>query len=209
MHKPLIKICGIRDATTAQYTAELGADFIGMVFYPPSHRHVSVQQAARIAEAVSNSNTTPVGVFVNQTVEEIVAICRQVRIIHVQLHGSAVREALALLPTDFRKLYVQPVSPQGYYDPACIPELSDQDFLLFDNQQPGKGLPFDWKSFQYSGGLRMGLAGGLNASNVGIAIRQFHPALVDVSGGVENASGDKDPHLIKEFIKTVTGVCYD
>ena len=137
------------------------------------------------------------------------AVCERTGITHVQLHGPEARKALFLLHADYKKFYVQPVSPQGFYDPKEIPELSPQDYVLFDNEKAGKGIAFDWEHFKYPGPFSMGFAGGLNTNNVCFAIRKFHPALVDVSGGVENTCGKKDFTLIREFIKAVTGACND
>ena len=104
-------------------------------------------------------------------------------------------------------IYAQSVSPNGavaddddgglaYCDPA-------RDFLLFDNAQPGKGKIFNWDQFNYHSPFRLGFAGGLTPDNVAVAIKKFQPAIVDVSGGVENILGEKDLLLIKKFIYAV------
>src|SRR5436190_13830560 len=102
MVNQIIKICGIRDPETAQKTAQAGANFIGLVFHPPSPRHVNVEQAVAISSAVKNAGASPVAVFVNQTDIDMRAICEAADIQIVQLHGTSARAHHHLLPDEYQ-----------------------------------------------------------------------------------------------------------
>ena len=232
MDSLLIKICGIRTSEMAYAAGLAGADFIGVVFHPQSRRYVSQELAREIATAAIEAGAIPVAVFVNQTAFEMQMICDATQIDMVQLHGSISRQQHHELPSSYQRIYVQSVDnlchPREGGDPSMTryPGRSEKgsppsrgrqsihfntgldparDYLLFDNPDPGKGIPFDWDNFQYTGSYRFGVAGGLSPTNVALAIQTCKPALIDVSSGVENLSGEKDITLIKQFI----GVCND
>lgn len=205
--KTAIKICGIRTAELALQAALAGADFIGLVFYPPSKRSVSPAQAKAIAAAAKNGGAIPVGVFVHHSATEMQEICQMTGIQTVQLHGSIARTQHHLLPASFQRFYVQTVEASGnIIDDAegglifCDPQ---RDYVLFDNLLPGSGQPFAWNSFHNSGHFRACIAGGLTAKNVHTVINTLHPAAVDVSSGVEVITGNKSLSLINQFINTV------
>ena len=203
---PLIKICGIRTPAIAQFAALAGAHFIGIVFHPASRRCVSLEQAILISAAARSHNAIPVAVFVDHTALQMKELCEVAQIQVIQLHGRIARQQHHLLPSTYQRIYVRPVAPNGsvidddggliYCDPA-------RDYLLFDNAEAGKGKPFNWDAFNEKNQFRIGFAGGLTPDNVVEAIEKFRPALVDVSSGVENASGEKDRALIQQFIGVI------
>lgn len=210
MKKILIKICGIRDPQMAIQAAQLGADFIGIIFHPPSVRYVDIDQAVEIAAAAKNAGIEPVAVFVDTFAPAMLEICKTTGIQFVQLHGKISRQQHHLLPVDFHRIYVRTVTEHGivnadeeggqaYLDTA-------RDFLLFDNIQAGYGKTFDRSHFHYAGAFRWFLAGGLSVQNVRESIQQLHPDGVDVSSGVEITRGQKDVKLVKEFIAEVKSV---
>ncbi len=201
MNNPLIKICGVRTPELAYAAGIAGANFIGVVFHPQSRRYVNLNMARLIAHAAKDAGAIPVAVFVEHTALEMQMICDTTGIEVVQLHGCVSRQQQHKLPVSYQRIYVDDIDSQC---PSCEVGDPERDYLLFDNPDPGKGIPFDWDQFHYAGPYRLGLAGGLTSKNVAIAIKKFHPALVDVSSGVENLSGEKDIALIKQFI----GVCH-
>ena len=196
MDKPLIKICGIRTPELAYATGMAGADFIGIVLHPQSRRFVDLDTARCIANATKDAGVTPVAVFVDHNALEMQSICQTTGISVIQLHGNTSKQQHTALPAGYQRIYVQTVD-----DHMC----HSRDYLLFDNPDPGQGIPFDWEQFSYNGPYRFGIAGGLTPDNVAIAIKTFKPALIDVSSGVENHEGEKDLDLIKQFI----GACHD
>ncbi len=200
---PKIKICGVRSTEEALQIAKQGAHFIGLIFHPTSKRCVTVQQAQAITEGLKPLNTEPVAVFVDQNAEEMADICRTTHIKTIQLHGTQPRQHHHLLPASYQRLYVRPVTPAGVIvddDGGLMHCLAHRDIVLFDNERPGKGVPFDWDVFRYTGLLPWGLAGGLTPDNVAMAIAKLQPSLVDVSGGVEIEPGVKDLQQVQQFI---------
>lgn len=210
-----IKICGLRDAETARAAVEAGADAIGVVFVPQSPRYVSGDSARAIAEAVS-ADATVVGVFKDETREQIHSLATHIPLDELQLHGDHD-------PTEFAEAYVVKALP---FDPATFVEelarwttiatrQSNMQALLIDTPDPtklggGTGHTFDW------GQLRrildtadlvppIILAGGLTPENVGEAISTIEPWGVDVSSGVESSRGVKDADRIRAFCDAVLG----
>lgn len=204
MKPPLIKICGIKNTTLMEEMQALGVHFIGIIFHSPSKRYVGIETAKKIAHTALQYSLIPVGVFVDQTAEEIKKICEETGITTVQLHGERCKQTHHLLPDHYHRIYVQSVDSEGKIiaDKCdglkyCHPE---RDFLMFDYIQPGSGQSFAWENFSYQGLFKWFLAGGLTPQNVGEAVDHLHPDAVDVSSGVENSAGEKDIKLIREFI---------
>jgi phosphoribosylanthranilate isomerase len=210
-----VKICGMRDPLAVQRAANFGAIWIGMIFHGRSKRNVSREQAKKIAAAAIANNIIPVAVFVEQTASDMQEICELTGITTVELQGDMCKKQHKLLPDHYHRIYARPVQENGEIcaDEAdglkyCDPE---RDFILFDNLQPGTGKTFNWKNFNYTGPFRWFLAGGLTPANVGLAINQLQPHAVTVSSGVENALGEKEERLMREFIlnSNLTGTTDD
>jgi phosphoribosylanthranilate isomerase len=204
---PLIKICGVRDKLIAKQAAMSGADFIGMVFYPASKRHIELTAAKEITAATLDAGAIPVAVVVDTDIDEIMTICETTKISTVQLHGKISRKKQAHLPAEIQRIYVCAVDKEGNItedNAEAIQQLDpNRDFLLFDNLQPGSGKPFNWENFHYTGAFRWFLSGGLSPENVAIAADKVNPFGVDVSSGVESSPGIKNMPLIKNFINQV------
>jgi phosphoribosylanthranilate isomerase len=205
MTMPYIKICGIKDPKTAYYAIKFGAHYIGLIFHPPSPRYVDVYQAKKIAHVVKKHSGEPVGVFVNQTQNEIIEICEKTQLNIVQLHGNHARSACSYLPDHITRIYVLHISKNGQIlndeNLDYIQLNPTRDFLLFDNELHYQGQEInlnkvDLKKFKFN----YFIAGGLNHLNVKQFIFSFQPFGIDVSSAVENARGKKDLCLIKKFI---------
>jgi len=211
MNTLMIKICGICDPAIAKQSVKIGANWIGIVFHPPSPRFVNLDQAAEIAMSTLTAGGTPVAVFVDQTAEEMHRICKAANINAVQLHGTQSRAQHHLLSDHYQRIYVQSVTQSGeiildddglrYLDP-------DRDFILIDHVESGKGKTFNWSQFKYNLPFPWFLAGGLSPSNVALALKVLTPSGVDVASAVENGLGKKDLLLIESFIKTARGQIY-
>lgn len=199
--KTMIKICGVKDPTTALEAAEAGADLIGLVFHPASKRFVDVMTARTIVQALAETDAKAVAVFTDHSAAEMERICNKTQIKMVQLHGERARREQELLPHDVQRICVQsPDSVVSNEVRACDPQ---RDYLLFDHSDPGKGFCFDWNAFHYHGPFSWFLAGGLTLDNISRALQQLHPSGVDISSGVERCPGIKDIHLVKKFIEEV------
>jgi len=199
-----IKICGICDPQLAYDTAQLGTDFIGMVFYEKSRRNIGVELAAEISKYTKQGGAQPVGVFVEQNAEEIKEICHTADLHIVQLHGVGAKNAHKFLPNDITKIYVINVNYDGRINEENLDGLDkDKDLLLYDGLDYGSGKSFCLDNFKPYPDFRFFLSGGLDSCNIKTAISEVHPYGVDTSSGVENKCGQKDIKLIKQFIETV------
>ena len=194
-----LKVCGITRLTDALHAVNHGATALGFVFWPRSPRCVTPQAAADIVAALP-STVMAVGVFVNEPVEGINAVARQVRLSAVQLHGDEPPAyAAALAWPVLRAVTLDSARDAGE---AWGPETT----LLVDAADPerrgGTGVTVDWlQAATLARERRVVLAGGLTPANVGEAIESVHPYGVDVSSGVEEAPGVKDLDKVARFLK--------
>ena len=210
MSRTRIKICGVRDAATAQVAAAAGADAIGLVFAEGSPRQVDVEQARRIVEALP-AWVDPVALFVAADTQRIRAVSAELGLRTVQLHGTPA-EAAALAPLQvIKSISVGAAGVEEALAPWRAAPVNVAG-LLFDAAPRGAELPggtgrcFDWAALaalDLTGYPPTVVAGGLTPGNVGQAIAQIRPYGVDVSSGVESSRGVKDAELIRAFTAAV------
>jgi len=198
-----IKICGIREALHACVAADAGADAIGLVFYRESPRYVTPGAAATIVSLLPPF-VTSVGLFVDATEAKVRDTLATVRLDLLQFHGAESPEFCA----SFGLPYVRAVQMAPGTDLLeWAGRFSSARALLLDAHLPGTpggtGLAFDWAAIPRDLPIPIILSGGLNAGNVGRAVREVQPWAVDVSSGVEASRGSKDPQKIVEFIRSV------
>ncbi|MDD5240157.1 MAG: phosphoribosylanthranilate isomerase [Sulfuricella sp.] len=198
-----VKICGITRSEDALACAHAGADAIGLVFYPPSPRYVSVAQAKLVARALPPFITT-VGLFVNPTAAEVEAVLRELRPDVLQFHGDEPPEFCA----SFGVPYLKAVRVKAGVDLVQYAfRYRDAQGLLLDayveGTPGGTGQAFDWRLIPAELPLPVVLSGGLEPANVAAAIRQVKPWAVDVSSGVEAAKGIKDAAKVAAFMEGV------
>jgi len=180
-----------------------GADALGLVFYPPSPRAVSLQQAVRVVADLPPF-VTVVGLFVDEEPERIKAVLAAVRIDLLQFHGDESPEQCA----GYGRPWIKAVRMREGADlPAIRAHYAGASALLLDAYQPGvpggTGSRFDWDRIPPDMRPGIVLAGGLDVSNVERAVRGVRPYAVDVSGGVEQSRGIKDHKKIADFIRGV------
>lgn len=202
MTRTRIKICGIRRVEDAQQVGDSGADALGLVFYPPSPRAVSVEQAASIS-AVAAPLLTVVGLFVDPSAGQVEAVLARCAIDVLQFHG----EESAAFCEQFRRPYIKALRMAPGLDiPAAVAAHPRARAFLFDAWQPGlpggTGRTFDWARLPALERPWL-LAGGLGPDNVAEAIAATGAPAVDVSGGVERAPGEKDGERIRRFVAAV------
>jgi phosphoribosylanthranilate isomerase len=200
----IVKICGITRAEDAMAAVEAGAHALGFVFWPDSPRFVEPDRARAIVAELPPF-VTPVGVFVNQTVEHVFGVAATVGLGAVQLHGDE-------RPADAARL-ARPVIkaiPVGVSDDADLEEWPARVTLLLDVHDPvkrgGTGRTIDWSvAAAIAARRRSILAGGLTVENVGEAIRRVRPFGIDVSSGVELSPGVKDHGRLRALFQAVAG----
>ena len=196
-----IKICGITRPGDAEQALALGADTVGCVFHTASARHVTAEIAQDIQVAVGNAGTM-VGLFVDPTVDEVQAVLDRVDLDVLQFHGQ---ESPAFCE-QFQRPYLKAVAMSADVDLSAVNKAYEAARgLLLDSAHEGQfggtGQRFDWDWIDAGLEKRLMLAGGLNADNVGEAIRLVRPAAVDVSSGVERDKGIKDIDRMRAFIE--------
>ena len=198
-----VKICGITRPEDALAAARAGADAIGLVFYPPSPRAVSISQAAEIVRRLPPF-VSSVGLFVDALPETVNEVLQTVPLDLLQFHGEESPEACGR----YGRPYIKALRMRPDLDLAAMEQRYHQAAgLLLDSYQPGlpggTGETFDWERIPDSMRQRIILAGGLSPDNVASAIARIRPYAVDVSGGVEREKGIKDEARISAFMRGV------
>ncbi|PCJ56677.1 MAG: phosphoribosylanthranilate isomerase [Rhodospirillaceae bacterium] len=207
------KICGIATPDALGAAVEGGAKFVGFVFYGPSPRNVSPDVARRLADATP-ATVQKVGLFVDATDGAMASVCETVPLDFLQLHGEETPERVAAIREKFALPVIKAIRLGAASDVSRADAyLEVADRLLFDARGPvgslpgGRGQAFEWEwLLGYDGSIPWLLSGGLNASNVANAVRLSGACAVDVSSGVEDRPGHKDPRRIAEFLSAVSAL---
>jgi phosphoribosylanthranilate isomerase len=204
-----VKICGIRTAEALGAALQARADLIGLVFFPPSPRNLSIEEAEPLAE-YARGFAAVVALVVDADDALLERIMAAVHPDMLQLHGSETPARGAEIRERFGKPVMKAIKVATAEDAeAALAYQEIADLILFDARPPkgadrpgGHGAAFDWSVLA---GVRdkvpFMLSGGLTPENVGEAIRVTGATAVDVSSGVETAPGIKNPGLIRAFIR--------
>jgi phosphoribosylanthranilate isomerase len=207
----LVKICGLSTRETLDVALDAGADMVGFVFFPPSPRHVSLETGRDLGRQVKR-RALKVALTVDADDAMLDNIMDALSPDIFQLHGKESVARLRDIKQRFGRPVMKVVPVATSADLAVLPGYAEvAERILFDARAPkdatrpgGLGTPFDWPLL---GNLELNLpymvSGGLKADNVAEALRVTRAGGVDVSSGVENAPGVKDPELIKAFIRAV------
>lgn len=202
MHRTRIKICGITRKQDLDCAVQAGADAIGFVFYPPSPRYLSPEEAAVLSIAAPPF-VTRVGLFVNAEPAFVKAVLGQVSIDLLQFHG----EENAAYCEQFDRPYIKVARMRPRIDLLEFANtFPTARGLLLDawvEAYGGAGQSFDWSLIPEGLPLPVVLSGGLHAGNVIEAVVKTRPWAVDVSSGVELSKGIKDAEKIAAFIAAV------
>ena len=212
-HRTRIKLCGLSRPEDIQAAAMAGADAIGLVFYPPSPRNVSAQQAATLLSDLPPFIAS-VGLFVNASLAEIQEVLRIAPLSMLQFHGDETPEqcaqiAEAVARPFLRAIRIRPdATTQDLLESGRLYRASSPLFagLLLDTWSDaygGTGKVFDWSLIPEEIVHQAVLSGGLNVQNVTDAVRSLRPHAVDVSSGIESSKGIKDAALMQAFVNAV------
>ena len=220
-YTPKVKMCGISKVETIPAVVEAKPDYMGLVF-APSKRQVTVDQAKILVEELhrgyakkygsdtehdKNDTIKTVGVFVNETVDNLVTIANEANLDAVQLHGD---EDETFIQSLKERTNVEVWKAVQIRSAADVAEWIDSsaDMLLFDayhkDERGGTGEVFDWSSLDAFERPFM-LAGGIDSTNVARAIRTVRPYGIDISSGIET-NGVKDDEKITAFTKIVKSI---
>lgn len=209
MSRTRIKICGLTREEDTQLACDLGADAIGLNFYPGSKRFLDLGLARRIRASIP-AFVSAVGLFVNPERSEVEAVLGALHLDCLQFHGDESPEFCRSFAMPYMKVIRV---REGLDIKEEISKYSESSAILLDsydkNAFGGTGLRFDWEVARrcvQDKQARIVLAGGLRADNVAAAIAQVQPYAVDVSSGVESAPGVKDTQSLKAFFDEVNRV---
>ena len=213
-YTPKVKMCGISKVDTIPAVVEAKPDYMGLVF-APSKRQVIVEQAKTLVEALhkqckEQNNTVSiktVGVFVNETIDNLVTIANEVNLDVVQLHGDEDEAFIQSLKERTNVEVWKAIQIRSAADAEAWID-SSADMLLFDayhkDERGGTGDVFDWSCLDTFERPFM-LAGGIDSTNVARAIRTVRPYGIDISSGIET-NGVKDDEKITAFTKIVKSI---
>ncbi len=198
-----VKVCGLTRPEDALAAARLGADAIGIIFYPPSPRGVDIDAARRVRAAVPPF-VTVVGVFVDPEPDFVRRAIAEVALDMVQFHGDEPPEFCQA----FGRPYLKAVRVREDVDlNRFARRYASARALMLDSYERGMkggtGKTFDWSLIPDELELPFILAGGLTPENVAEAVASVSPFAVDANGGVEASPGIKDPVKIEAFIREV------
>ena len=200
-----VKICGITSVKDAQLAIEKGASAIGLIFYVPSPRNVSIEIAKEIVEHV-NGSVPIIGVFVDEDIRLTKSILSRVNLDIIQLHGSESPQYCE----QFNLPIIKVIRVGADFDKSQLVDYNVSAFLFdtYDKGLPGgTGVHFDWRLISNikSGETPIILSGGLTVSNVLNGVEAVNPSAVDVNSGVEDFPGVKNQEKLIELFKK-TGV---
>lgn len=205
-----VKICGMTRIEDVRAAAQAGADAIGLVFYPPSPRFLSVDRARQLASEVPPLVST-VALFVNPAAADVYAVLERVKPAMLQFHGEEAPEFCSQFGVAYLKAcrVKSGISPRVDLLKYLRPYSGAAGWLLDSHvaEYGGVGESFDWSlvpAERARDDMRpLVLSGGLTCSNVREAVRRVRPWAVDVSSGVEVSKGIKDAAKIAAFIAEV------
>jgi len=205
----IVKICGLSTAEALDVALDAGADMVGFVFFSPSPRNLSFKVASALEARVrGRAKKVALSVDADDTLLSYVVDALGPDIL--QLHGNESPLRIAAIKARFKLPVMKAIAVETKADVAAIARYAAvADHLLFDARAPreatrpgGLGKSFDWHLLEnLHPGVPFLLSGGLDAGNVGEALRITRAPGVDVSSGVERAPGDKDSEKIRAFVR--------
>jgi phosphoribosylanthranilate isomerase len=206
-----VKICGLKTAGAVDAALDGGADYIGLVFFPRSPRHVDAKTALALADR-ARGQAKIVALFVDPDDKVLDSIIEIVQPDMIQLHGDESGPRVREIRKRFHLPVIKAIKVGTAVDAARALRYNESaDLILFDAKAPagaklpgGNGLSFDWRALaDVKDQMKFMLSGGLTPENVCAAIALTGAGAVDVSSGVESAPGVKDAGLIRRFLQAV------
>jgi phosphoribosylanthranilate isomerase len=206
-----IKICGLKTGEALAAALDNGASHVGFIFFPKSPRYIAPDEAGRLRQA-AGGKAKAVAVTVDADDATLDTIVAAMSPDMLQLHGGETPERVSAVKARYGLPVMKAFSIRDTADLVAIERYRGiADRFLFDAKPPkgaelpgGNGVPFDWRVLAaLAPDIDYMLSGGLNAENIGEALRLVGPAGIDISSGVESAPGVKDVGLIEAFFRAV------
>src|SRR5271169_376265 len=213
----IVKICGLSTRETLDVALDAGADMAGFVFFPPSPRHLSLETARDLGRLVKR-RASKVALTVDADDATLAGIVEALQPDILQLHGHESVARVRAIKQKFGLSVMKAIAVATPADLAALPGYAGvADRILFDARAPkeatrpgGLGAVFDWHILENLDlEVPFMVSGGLHAGNVGEAVRVTRAGGVDVSSGVERAPGQKDPEMIRAFIRAARSIEHD
>ena len=207
-----VKFCGFTQPNDIKIAAQLGVDAVGLVFYPPSPRAVTIEQAQSLSASLP-AFISIVALVVNMPRAELIELANQVAFDIIQFHGDETPEQCAQLASAVNKRWIKALRINADQHTAASVSAEINEFaaagansILLDayhsHKYGGTGARFDWSLLPQDSSLPIILAGGLDADNVAATL-DLPIYAVDVSGGIESDKGKKDAAKMRAFMKAV------
>lgn len=208
MAEPIVKVCGISTISTLEASIASGADMIGLVQFPPSPRHISLETAATLSGKTCG-RADIVALTVDPDDALVDRIAADLKPDWIQLHGQETPERIKDIKARGKSRVIKALGIRTAQDVEAVAAYQDvADLFILDAKPPkdatrpgGLGEAFDWTLLEgLPGSIRYLLAGGLTADTVGKALRSTRANGVDASSSLETAPGTKDEELIRAFV---------
>ena len=207
MKKFKIKICGIRKKTTIECCLKNKIDYFGLVFYEKSPRFVDIDKSIELIKFVRNKPITPVGVFFNKNINDIVKIIKKTKLNYIQLHGNEDINYINNLKNQFNLKIIKSIGVNKKKDLIQANKFKEIDYLLFDykptvNELPGgNAKQFNWNLLNNINiDKPWFISGGINIKNIKEIQKKLFPYGIDISSGVEDKIGIKSSKKITDLI---------
>ena len=204
----IFKICGLKEKNSILCCEANNVDFFGLIFYKKSPRNISYKDAKELIDFAEALNIIPVGVFVNQRINDLKDIITYLNLQYIQLHGDESQEYIDEIKKGFGIKIIKKFSIESEEDLVKVNQINNIDYLLFDykpgsDELPGgNSKPFDWnllKNAQIK--LPWFVSGGINKSNIKNIKKTLNPNGIDLSSGVEESLGKKSNKKINNLFR--------
>lgn len=207
-----VKFCGFTQLSDVQTAAQLGVDAVGLVFYPPSPRAVTLAQAQTLSAALP-AFVSVVALVVNMSQDELIELANNVSFDIIQFHGDETPDQCQQLASAVNKRWIKALRINAEQDSPDSVSIQIEQFaaagassILLDayhqHKYGGTGARFDWNLIPQKSALPIILAGGLDVENIAATL-ELPIYAVDVSGGIEQDKGKKDATKMRAFMKAV------
>lgn len=201
-----VKICGITNLEDALLCSHLGADALGFVFYKESKRNISYSKAKEIIQHLSPF-IVKIGIFVDQTADEINSISQEVGLNTVQLYGDSTQ----FMINEIYQPVIKCFRIKSDFDFSVLNEYTNCNFLLdtySDEALGGTGKSFNWEIIPSELRENIILAGGISTDNIEYIYNNLKPGGIDLSSSVESSPGIKDENKLKDFFNKMNKLRY-
>ena len=204
----IFKICGLKEKDSILCCEANNVDFFGLIFYKKSPRNISYKNARELINYATDLRITPVGVFVNQGINDLKDIINYLNLHYIQLHGDENQEYIDEIKNTFGIKIIKKFSIESEKDLVKVNQINNIDYLLFDYKPSSDELPggnsksFDWnllKNAQIK--LPWFISGGINESNIKNIKKTLNPNGIDLSSGVEESLGKKSNKKINNLLR--------